>query len=82
MLWGESVKVANALMEKTLYIINLVGNFFLFKYIIQTTVNTLGIDDKILVGLFLLLMFLLPFITKEFTFYYLKNNRSQELKNR
>lgn len=71
------MKATTDLLEKILYMIILVGNFFLVKQILQITINTLGIDDYYLTGFFLLILFITPFIATECIFYYLKSKRRQ-----
>ncbi len=69
------MKAATTIMKKILYMIILVGNFFLVMHILQITINTYGIDDYFLTGFFSLLLFLTPFIATECIFYYYKRSQ-------
>lgn len=64
----------NRIIEDSLFIITLAGNFFLFHYIIQLITNLIGLENNYLLSLSFGMMALLPVVTTLFTFSFLKQD--------
>lgn len=63
-------------MELFLKILNFVANLFLYHFIIQYVLNTLGLDNLVIQIIGIALVIILPLVTTEYTFHYLKKKKT------